>query len=59
MNYALGKAYERIALLVPRAVESTRNTGGEGDVTHAVKGTFVYELPFGQGKRLRRRASAR
>ena len=29
----------------------TRDTGGEGDVAHAVKTTFVYELPFGRGRR--------
>ena len=51
VNYAYGKAYEgtRYSFRVPFL--STRNTGGEGDVTHAVKTTFVYELPFGQGRR--------
>jgi hypothetical protein len=34
---------------VPRLF--TRNTGDEGDVTHALKTTFVYETPFGRGRR--------
>ncbi|HYN09561.1 MAG TPA: carboxypeptidase-like regulatory domain-containing protein [Vicinamibacterales bacterium] len=51
VNYAYGKAYEatRYSFRVPFL--STRNTGSEGDVTHAIKSTFVYELPFGQGRR--------
>jgi hypothetical protein len=51
MNYAYGTAWEssRYSFRVDRIL--TRNTGGEGDVTHAFKGTFMYELPFGQGKR--------
>jgi hypothetical protein len=51
VNYAYGKAYEGIRYSFRVPFISTRNTGGEGDVTHAIKGTFVYELPFGQGKR--------
>ena len=51
VNYATGKAYgsSRYSFRVPRIL--TRDTGGEGDVAHAVKGTFVYEIPFGQGRR--------
>jgi len=50
-SYALSNTYNstRYSFRVGRLL--TRDTGGEGDVTHAVKGTFVYELPFGQGKR--------
>ena len=51
LNYSYGKAYEGVRYSFRVPFISTRNTGGEGDVTHAVKGTFVYELPFGQGKR--------
>ena len=51
VNYAYGKAYEAVRYSFRVPMLSTRNTGGEGDVTHAVKSTFVYELPFGQGKR--------
>ena len=51
VNYAFGKAMESrfYSFRVPRVDQ--RNTGGEGDVTHAMKGTFVYELPFGAGRR--------
>jgi hypothetical protein len=50
-SYATGAAYEsnRYSFRVPRVV--LRNTGGEGDVAHAGKSTFVYQLPFGQGQR--------
>ena len=40
-----------VALFVPSAALLLRDIGGEGDVAHAVKGTFVYEIPFGQGRR--------
>ena len=52
MNYAFGKAYEatRFSFRVPFG--TTRLTGTDpGDVTHAYKATFVYDLPFGAGKR--------
>ncbi|HUF46973.1 MAG TPA: carboxypeptidase-like regulatory domain-containing protein [Vicinamibacterales bacterium] len=50
-SYAYGKSYgsTRLSFRVPRL--ETRQTGGEGDVTHALKGTWVFELPFGQGRR--------
>ncbi len=50
-SYSYGKSYgsSRYSFRVPRV--ETRNTGGEGDVTHAVKGTWLYELPFGQGRK--------
>jgi hypothetical protein len=50
-SYATGSAFEsvRYSFRVPRV--SLRNTGGEGDVAHAGKTTFVYQLPFGQGRR--------
>lgn len=50
-NYATGRAWQssRYSFRVDRKL--TRNTGGEGDVAHALKSTFVYELPFGQGRR--------
>jgi hypothetical protein len=58
VNYAYGKAYEAVRYSFRVPMLSTRNTGGEGDVTHAVKSTFVYELPFGQGKRFGTNAGA-
>jgi hypothetical protein len=56
-NYAYGKGYSstRYSFRVPR--KSTRNTGGSGDVTHAIKATAVIELPFGKGKRFLGNAS--
>jgi hypothetical protein len=51
INYATGTAREsvRYSFRVPRVL--LRDVGGEGDVAHAVKSTFVYEIPFGQGRR--------
>jgi hypothetical protein len=51
VNYATGLAKQavRYSFRVPRLL--SRDTGAEGDVAHAVKGTFVYEIPFGQGRR--------
>ncbi len=50
-SYVFGKAYvsERYSLRTPR--KKVLDTGGEGGVTHAFKGTWTYELPFGQGRR--------
>jgi hypothetical protein len=51
VNYATGLANQsvRYSFRVPRLM--ARDVGGEGDVAHAVKGTFVYEIPYGQGRR--------
>lgn len=50
-NYTLGAGYDstHYSFRVPRLF--TRTTGQEGDITHALKMTGVYELPFGQGRR--------
>jgi hypothetical protein len=50
-SYVFGKAYasSRFGLREPRV--KTMDTGTEGGVTHAFKGNWTYELPFGQGKR--------
>jgi len=50
-SYVFGKAYasSRYSFRTPRM--KTLDTGTEGGVTHAFKGTWTYELPFGQGKR--------
>jgi hypothetical protein len=50
-NYTFGGGYgsSRYSFRVPRKL--TRTTGGEGDVTHALKATGVYELPFGRERR--------
>jgi hypothetical protein len=51
VNYNTGAAYEssRYSFRVDRKL--TRQTGTPGDVSQALKGTFVYDLPFGAGKR--------
>jgi hypothetical protein len=48
-SYGRGTLSEHFSFRVPRV--QLRAVGGEGDVTHALKGTGFYELPFGQGRR--------
>jgi hypothetical protein len=50
-NYTLGGGYgsSRYSFRVPRIL--TRRSGGEGDVTHGLKATGVYDLPFGRERR--------
>jgi hypothetical protein len=50
-NYVYGKAYvsSRYSLRQPR--KKTLDTGTEGTLTHAFRANWVYELPFGQGRR--------
>ena len=50
-SYSYGRGYQsnRFSFRVPRV--ELLDTGGEGSVTHAFKGTWVWELPFGQGRR--------
>lgn len=50
-SYAFSKSYSssRYSFRVDRKL--TRQTGSEGDVTHAWKASFLYELPLGEGKR--------
>ncbi len=51
LNYTFGKGYisERYSLRTPR--KKVLDSGEEGGVTHAFKGNWVYELPFGEGRR--------
>jgi hypothetical protein len=50
-SYVFGKAYgsERYSFRLPR--RRVLDTGTEGGVTHAFKANWVWELPFGQGRR--------
>ena len=50
-SYVFGKAYvsQRFGFREPRL--KVLDGGTEGGVTHAFKGTWTYELPFGQGRR--------
>ncbi len=50
-SYVFGRGYESTRYSFRRDRVLVRDTGGEGDVAHAFKSTFVYELPFGRGKR--------
>ncbi len=50
-NYTFGKGYvsERYSFRTPR--KPILDVGAEGTVDHAFKSTWVYELPFGRGRR--------
>jgi hypothetical protein len=50
-NYSYGKGYAstRFSFRYPR--EKRQDTGTEGNVVHAFKMNWTYELPFGQGRR--------
>jgi Carboxypeptidase regulatory-like domain len=50
-NYSFGRAFVENFFSHRRSFEYTEDSGGEGGVTHAVKGSWVYELPFGRGQR--------
>ena len=57
-SYVFGRAHlsERYSFRTPR--KSVLQTGTEGGVTHAFKANWVYELPFGQGRRFAGNAGA-
>ena len=57
-SYVFGRAYTSTfySFRVPRL--ETLDGGGEGGVAHALKASWVYELPFGQGKRFATNAGA-
>jgi hypothetical protein len=50
-SYVFGKAYESSRYSFRRGRLMTRNTGAEGDITHAFKATAILDLPFGRGRR--------
>ncbi|NQW04008.1 MAG: carboxypeptidase regulatory-like domain-containing protein [Acidobacteria bacterium] len=47
--YGIAEASQRYSFRKPR--ELSRQAGGEGEVTHALKANWVFELPVGRGKR--------
>lgn len=54
-SFAISHDSNRYSFRVPRL--KTRQTGEGGGVTHAVKLNWVYELPFGRGRRWLKDAS--
>ncbi len=55
VNYVYGRAYESdfysLRVHNPTNPFFSIDTGSPGNVTHAIKGNWVYELPIGQGRR--------
>jgi hypothetical protein len=50
-SYVFGQARESVFTSFRHPQFMLRNTGAEGDLTHAFKANVVYDLPFGQGRR--------
>jgi hypothetical protein len=50
-SYVFGRAHVANFYSLRRPFAMTLDTGGEGGVTHALRANWVYELPFGQGRR--------
>jgi hypothetical protein len=50
-NYTYGNAMQTVFYTHRRGLYWSRDTGGEGDLTHQLKANIVYDLPFGQGRR--------
>jgi len=50
-SYAFGPMYEANRYSFRRDRRLVHDVGTEGEVTHAFKANWVYELPFGQGRR--------
>jgi hypothetical protein len=50
-SYAYGRGYESVRYSFRTPRRSRLDTGTEGGVTHAFKANWVYELPFGNGRR--------
>ncbi len=49
-NYSYGKGYQSTRYSFRVARKEVSQTGGGGDVTHALKGNIVFDLPFGKGR---------
>ena len=50
-SYVFGNARQSVFNTFRRDTYFRRDTGAEGDITHALKANIVYELPFGRGRR--------
>jgi hypothetical protein len=58
ISYVFGQAMQSVFTSFRRPTFFQRDTGAEGDVTHALKTNIVYDLPFGQGRRFGSNAGA-
>jgi len=50
-SYVYGRAYEDVRYSFRTPWMERLDTGAEGGLAHAFRGTWVYELPFGQGRK--------
>jgi hypothetical protein len=50
-SYVFGEAMQTVFYSHRRGLYWSRDSGGEGDLTHQFKLNVVYDLPFGQGRR--------
>jgi Carboxypeptidase regulatory-like domain len=50
-NYTFGNSYESSRYSLKAGRLKTLQTGDEAGVTHALKANWVFELPFGQGRK--------
>ncbi len=57
-SYAFGRTEQSNFLSFRRPIAMRRDVGSPGDITHGLKGTLVYDLPFGQGRRFGSSAGA-
>jgi hypothetical protein len=57
-SYVFGKAMQSNWQTWRRPSFEVRDTGAEGDLTHAFKANVIYDLPFGRGQRFGTNANA-
>jgi hypothetical protein len=50
-SYVYGKTNQGNFYSFRQPLQYRRDTGGEGEVTHGFKGTWLYQLPFGRERR--------
>jgi hypothetical protein len=50
-SYTYGKGAEQNRYSFRQPWQDRRDSGGEGEIVHALKGNWVYELPFGRDRR--------
>ena len=51
LSYAFGHEYDSQFVTFRRSQFDQRPSGNSGDIPHALKANFVYDLPFGRGRR--------